>query len=603
MTKSKTLPFLLFTLVLVSCGHNESFSVTTNYENLTDTPLTPLPLSNYMFEEVGKENVTFLEHINYKNASEQHEYDLMTKFSSGCYLGSIIDNKDDRNIQSEISYYNKNGKVAYTSHPDKYNKVKEYTSTLKWKDSVYINTLSYLSKDLFEYVSRDESGTSTYSMSALAITSASTKEVVDRIYNSATNYIHRGTDSKFGSDSLVKMDLYVKESGITGFALKYSKIENSVRCYTELSVDIVDVGTTNLTKEDVCPAPYSYDAKYKTQYTSLKNALSEMQNKNYEFTVEVRREKNVFQRSKGFLFDEGYSGYDELVTSSGSSFHYYGIHKRTDGKYEHYTGSNVNSLKGAGYQTSPHQGLMNFDFTSEIFEYDASVSSNDYSVFHLRSDFKNNNYVSDVTSDMSYDEYTEYANDLTIGVENGHLISFSFTFVDNLGNNYSFLEDISNHGTCSAVPSDLANFSTYTEYVSPTSFKEVDVAIYNLSTGSISSYSDCETVIKSSLYDTSALSLLPFPLVSDAAYYFDSAAYIPASIIPAALYFFFDNGTDDIATAYRKIKTSINSAGYSLVDADEKSCSQTINSKYEITLDYSSGVIALTYTSPVSYES
>lgn len=602
MTKSKTLPFLLFSLFLVSCGENESRSIIFESDN-SNTDITPAALNNDMFEKAGSENITFLEHINYKNASEQHEYDLMTKFSSDCYLGSIIDNMDDRNIQSEITYYNKNGKVAYTSHPDKYNKVKEYTSSLKWKESVYVNTLSYLSKDLFDYVSKDEFGTSTYSMSELAKSSTSTKEVVDRIYNSATNYIHKGTDSKFGSDQLVKMDLYVKGSGITGFALKYSKTENSVRCYTELTVDIVDIGTTELTKEDVCPSPYSYDEKYKTQYTSLKNALSEMQDKNFEFTVEVRREKTLFQRSKGFLFDEGYSGYDELVTSSGSSFSYYGIHKRTDGMYEHYTGTNVNSLKGSGYQTDPHQGLMAFDFSPEIFEYDASVSSNDYSVFHLHSDFKNNNNISDVTSDMSYDEYTEYANDLTLGVENGHLISFSFTFLDNLGNNYSFIEDISNHGVCSVVPSDLANFSTYTEYVSPTSFKEVDVAIYNISTGSITSYSDCETVIRSNLYDSSALSLLPFPLVSDAAYYFDSACYVPASIIPAALYFFFDQGTDDIATAYKKIKASINSCGYSLVDADEKSCSQTINSKYEITLDYSSGVIALTYSSPVSYES
>ncbi len=601
MQRQKALSLLLFSLFLTGCNGKESIS-SASEENHNTAPTETAKLTNDMLEKAGNENATFLEHIKFSNASGEHEYDLMTEFSSGCYLGSIIDNQDDRNILNKVTYYSKEGKVAYTSHPDKYNKVKEYTSSLKWNQSVYVNTLSSLTKDLFNYVSKDEFGSSTYSMTSVAISSSTTKAIVDRLYNSCTSYIHKGSDSKYGGDNLVKMELYVNKSGITGFALKYSKLENSVRSYTELSVDLVDLGTTSLSKEDVCPLPYSYESKYTKQYTALKSALTEMQSGNYEFTVEVRREKTLFQRSKGFLFDEGYSGYDELISSSGSSFSYYGIHKRNDGKYERYTGSSLSGLKGCEYQTAPHQGLMNFDFSHEIFEYDSENSSSDRSVFHLYSDFKNYNSISDITEDMTYDEYAEYANSLTLEVEEGHLTSFSFSFSDNLGNTYSFIEDISDHGECRAVPSDLADFTTYTEYVSPTSFKEVTVAIYNLSTGSISSYSDAESLIKSSLYDSSALSLLPFPLVDDAAYYFSSAAFIPTSIIPAAMYFFFDEGTDDIASAYKKIKASINSAGYQLADVDEKSCSQTINSKYEITLDYSSGVIALTYSSPVSYE-
>ncbi len=603
MTKSKTLTCLLLPILLAGCGSTNPVSESTNSESsVIPTDNTPVKLTNDMFEKAGNENATYLEHINASNSSTSFEYDLMTKFAKDRYLGSIIDDFDNKNILSEVTYYSNNGKVAYTSHPDKHNKVSEVVSSLKWNQSVYLNALSYLSKDLFDYVSKDEFGTATYTMSQIAISSTTSKAVVDRIYNSATTYIHTGTDSKFGSDQLVKMDLYVDKSGISGFSMKYSKIENSVRAYTELTVSLIDVGTTSLTQEDVCPTPYSYDSQYKTQYESLKNALSEMKNDNYEFSVEVRRGNTLFQRSKGFLFDEGYSGYDELVSSSKSSFSYYGIHKRNDGKYERYTGSAVNDLKGTGYQTAPHQGLMNFDFSHEIFEYDSKNSSSDRYVFNLYPDFKLYNTISDITEDMTYDEYAEYANGLTLEVEDGHLTSFSFAFSDTLGNTYSFIEDITNHGNCTSVPSDIADFTSYTEYVSPTSFDQVSVAVYDISTLTISSYSDAKSLLQSKLYDSSALSLLPFPLVDDAAYYYNSAAFIPASIIPACLYFFFDEGTDDIATAYRKIKASINSAGYQLTDVDEKSCSQTINNKYEISLDYSSGAIALTYTSPVSYE-
>ncbi len=603
MTKTKTLTGLLLPIILASCGStNHVTENKTSESSVNPTDNTPVKLTNDMFEKAGNENVTYLEHINCSNSSTSFEYDLMTKFAKDCYLGSIIDDFDNRNILSEVTYYSNNGKVAYTSHPNKNNKVNEVVSSLKWNQSVYVNSLSYLSKDLFDYVSKDEFGTATYTLSSLAINSTSSKAVVDRIYNSATTYIHTGTDSKFGSDQLVKMDLYVDKNGISGFAMKYSKLENSVRAYTELSVDLMDVGTTTLTQEEVCPTPYSHEEKYKTQYDSLKNALLEMKNYNYEFNVEVRRGNTLFQRSKGFLFDEGYSGYDELVSSSRSSFSYYGIHKRNDGKYERYIGSSVSELKGSGYQTAPHQGLMNFDFSHEIFEYDNTKSTSDISVFNLYPDFKLYNTISDITEDMTYDEYAEYANSLTLEVEDGHLISFSFAFSDNLGNTYSFIEDITNHGNCTSVPSDIADFSSYTEYVSPTAFEQVSVAVYDISTLTVSSYSDAKSLLQSKLYDSSALSLLPFPLVDDAAYYYSSAAFIPASIIPACLYFFFDEGTDDIATAYKKIKASINSAGYQLKDVDEKSCSQTINNKYEISLDYSSGAIALTYTTPVSYE-
>ena len=87
--------------------------------------------------------------------------------------------------------------------------MKENVTSVNWAKSVYVNNLGNLSKDVFDYVSKDNFGTATYSMSTTAITSKATKEIVDKLYNSASSYIHGGTDSKFGGDNLVKMDLYV----------------------------------------------------------------------------------------------------------------------------------------------------------------------------------------------------------------------------------------------------------------------------------------------------------------------------------------------------------------------------------------------------------
>lgn len=601
--KNKTLPLLILSMLLTGCENkgSEKPVETVNPPATSEANTIPV-LKNAMFDEVGNESITYVENIKGVNASKDFDYTVMTEFSKDCFLGKIVDDVETRNVVSKLSYYSKNGKVAYSSHPDKYNKVKENVTSVNWTKSVYVNNLGNLTKDLFDYVSKDDFGTATYSMSTTAITSTAVKEIVDKIYNSATSYIHGGTDSKFGGDNLVKMDLYVTKKGISGFYLKYSKAENETRAYTELTVSLENIGSTALTKDDVCPSPYTHQKELDKRYTSLKTALNEMKGYNYQIDVEVKREKTMIQHSKAVFFADGYSGYDESISNGKSVFSYYGIHKRSDGKYERYSGNENNVLKGEVYRTAAHQGLMGYDFSADIFEYDRTKSTDTKSVFTIYPDFKLYNSISDISEDMTFDEFATYANSLTLEVENDHLTSFSFGFSDNLENTYTFVEKITNHGSVTSVPSEIADFSNYEEYVSPTSFKEVSVGVFSLSTMSVSYTSNAETIIRSELYNASALPLLPFPLVGDAAYYYDSATFIPASIIPAALYFFFDEGTDDIANVYKKVKASINSAGYNLVDTDEKSATQTINNTYEITLDYSSGAICLSFSTPISYE-
>ena len=602
-TKRKALPLLILSILLTGCKEEITDSTIESITPPATSEANTIPvLKNNMFDEVGNESITYVENIKGVNSSNDFDYTVMTEFSKDCFLGKIVDDVETRNVISKLSYYSKNGKVAYSSHPDKYNKVKENVTSVNWSKSVYVNNLGNLSKDVFDYVSKDEFGTATYSMSTTAITSTATKEIVDKIYNSATSYIHGGTDSKYGGENLVKMDLYVTKKGISGFYLKYSKTENETRAYTELTVSLENIGSTALTKDDVCPSPYTHEKDLDERYASLTAALNEMKSYNYQIDVEVKRESTLIQHSKAVFFDEGYSGYDESISNNKSSFSYYGIHKRSDGKYERYGGTQNNALKGEVYRTAAHQGLMGFDFSADIFDYDKKQSTNTKSVFTIYPDFKLYNTISDISEDMTYDEFATYANGLTLEVENNHLTSFSFGFSDNLENTYTFIEKISNHGAVTSVPSEIADFTNYKEYVSPTSFKEVSVDVFSLNTMSIAYTSDAETIIRSELYNIMALSVLPFPLVGDAAYYYDSATFIPASIIPAALYFFFDEGTDDIASVYKKVKASINSAGYSLVDSDEKSATQTIDSTYEITLDYSSGVICLTFSTPINFE-
>lgn len=603
MNRKKTLPLLILSILLTGCETEvpETPVESVNPPATSETNTIPV-LKNVMFDEVGNESITYVENIKGVNASKEFDYTVMTEFSKDCFLGKIVDDVETRNVVSKLSYYSKNGKVAFSSHPDKYNKVKENVTSVNWAKSVYVNNLGNLSKDVFDYVSKDDFGTATYSMSTTAITSKATKEIVDKIYNSASSYIHGGTDSKFGGDNLVKMDLYVTKKGISGFYLKYSKVENETRAYTELTVSLENVGSTTLTKDDVCPSPYTHASELNSRYASLTAALNEMKGYNYQIDVEIKREATPIQRSKGVFFADGYSGYDESISNGKSTFSYYGIHKRTDGKYERYGGNTADELKGEVYRTAPHQGLMNFDFSGDIFEYDRTKSTDTKSVFSINPDFKLYNSISDISEDMTYDEFATYANGLTLEVENNHLTSFSFGFSDNLENKYTFVEKVTNHGGVTSVPNEIAGFSNYKEYVSPSSFKEVSVGVFSMNTMTIAYTSNAEAIIRNELYNASALPLLPFPLVGDAAYYYDSATFIPASIIPAALYFFFDEGTDEIATVYKKIKASINSAGYSLVDSDEKSATQTINNTYEITLEYSSGSICLSYSTPISYE-
>ncbi len=603
-TKKIILPLLILSLLAGCNGKNDDSATGTTESKPTEAPAsenTVPALKNTMFQEAGKENITFLEQIHIVNSSDERSATLKTMFDKDSYFGAIVSDDDESEILVSSSYYAKNGKVAYSSHPDRYNKVKEVTSSIRWDESVYVNRIKNLSKDDFQYVSKNEFGIATYVLTDNAIGNSTKKEIVDAIYDSATVYYHSGTASKFGGDSLSKMELYVSRTGITGFAMKYSKNDSTGRNYTELSVTLEDIGKTVLSEEDICPKPYSYETEYKTQYDSLDKALKEMKTYNYQIDVDVKRGNAIFQHSEAAFFSEGYSGFDQIISSSSSSYTYYGIHKRSDGKYERYTGETRDNLRGQIYRSSPHQGLMQFDFSNLIFGYDKENSTSSTSVFQIRPDFMKYNYIADIAEDMTFDEYASYAAGFTLKVEDSHLVSFSFPFSDNLGNSYSFTETISDHGQVTAIPNDIANFDSYQEYVSPISFKELTVGVMSLNDGSISSNITGDDALRL-VYNSQALSKLAFPLTGDSAFYYDSATYIPASIIPSVLYLFFDEGNEDISVVFRKVLSAINSTGYSLTMSGEKTASQTIDSTYEISLDYSSGTLCLSYSTPYSFE-
>ena len=604
MIKSKTLSVVFLLTILAGCsGTNNSASTITSQDLPKESEDTSVPtLQNSMFEEVGISDITYREEITAVNGDTSNSGNLLVKFSADRYQGSLVD--EDDNILAKVGYYSKNGKVTYSTNPDKNNKTVEKSSSIKWENSVYVNMLGKFDKSYFQYVKKDEYGYGHFQLKEEIRTNTSIKEaIIDNFYDSCSAFYHGGTSSSYGGNTLSKMEVLVKGGKITGFTIRYSATDSSgKRNYTEINATIENIGTTDLSDDDVCPKPYSIDDSLKTKYNNLSLALTEMKSYDYEIDVEVKKSGKLFQHSKALFNKDGYYGYDQLITGTTSGYTYYGIHKRNDGKYEKYSGTSSDDLKGTKYRTSAHQGLMTFSYQAAIFEYDSEASTSTKDVFNLRSDFISHYGVSTLTEDMTYDEYAEYASSLSLTVENGHLTSFSFPFSDNYGNNYTFVETISNHGANQSPSSEYGDFSNLVEYKLPTSYSELSVGVLSLSDGSITSYYSGDEIMSKYLFTKDSIDKLPFPIDEKNGYYFDSAVYMPEYIVPSALYFFFMPGDENINTVYNTILADLNANGYQLSSSGDTSASQTIDSTYSITLEIYEDEIYLLFTSVSSYE-
>ena len=390
-----------------------------------------------------------------------------------------VDNLLDSSSYDYKKTMSRKGYTVFELNDEFYDDVKEDLLAL---DSFYEGIATYGLSYMYYVISYNATGT------------ASTLDAKDITVNSFT--VNADADNVIG----FTYDISV-EKKFTSSNQSYDMTFSSV-----VTVNLSDIYSTDLTKADVQKQPYTKASGTDTQYAAFDSALSSIANGNYLFKADVKQQKTKYFTYEGAVLTDEYSilgyGYNDLGTQADMTEAYYsGYHKVSTGVYDYYSSDTATIAKGSSHTSSCT--IPSFDFSSLIFEYDATNSTSDAYVFTLRDSYD----ASDVLALSTVFNFST-ASGLTVTVnKDGSLKSMDFSYISTSSYSgstatYYVTMTFSDIGTTTTIPTNIADFSSYTPYKTPTSYADItddilDYGTYYTSNGKTENYADdLPTVIK-----------------------------------------------------------------------------------------------------------
>lgn len=552
------------------------------YENYSKN--TTIKISEDVYSENGS--------VNYKYLNSSYSYSTgSSDINAGYWKGS-------------------DKKIHYNTDPDLYNNVEEKTLSTNF-DGTLTNPFEDLSSDLYSAANYDLKktyGRKGYSVFKLADDFLEDEDVISDILSVDTfvndlgtmnlSYFYSYVCSEYlGSSATlsaknVTVDYFnvnANSEEVTGFSYKISTTISasttsgstvSIILSSEADVKLSNLYTTELTKDSVVKAPFTKTAGAETQYAAFESAITKMQAGNYEFEAYIKQQKTKLYGYKGAILTDEYSvleyEYNTLGTAADdSTYSYSGIHKVSDGVYDYYSSDTAAIAKGSSHATA---SIPTYAFSSEIFEYDATNSSADEYVFNLRDAYT----ASDIVS-LSTIYTISGAQDLSFTVnKDGTLkeINLSYTSPSSVSSSakatYYVTFSFSNVGTTTTIPSDLATFTNYVAYTTPSSYSAITDYIFdyvnyvNNGTSTLLT-SSLDTYIKAVVGDENYSKVPDFlnlvsglgdsyyqTLVATTSYTSGSSTYDPFVRI-----LFAYSSSSDLTSALSSVLSAAKTAGYS----------------------------------------
>jgi hypothetical protein len=243
--------------------------------------------------------------------------------------------------------------------------------------------------------------------------------------------------------------------------------DQKVTSVGKLAFEVVlsNVGLTNITADDAKIKPYEIPTDKATEYSAFEKALKEITAaKGYSIDAEVVAGGISYATVKGIILEEEYSF---AATSYGSSdTDYYGVHRVSDTQIDEYKGSAANALKGVALGAAT---LPGYGFVPAVFDYVEKDTSGNF-VFSPRAAVSADDVIAEFDILGEYGDYNDGNVEITVSPE-GHLVSTEFGIAVESGTagqkiTYSAIGE-------TIIPTEIADFSTYTAYVKPTGYDDI----------------------------------------------------------------------------------------------------------------------------------
>lgn len=613
-----------------------------------ETPTLPEKLTDDDFGYLSTEDLTFTASSTTKvgvSASGASQNMLTYKKSSeiklgdGLYLenGTLTGTSSSTSSSSgststaDISrgfYKNDDGYAYYYTDPDLHNNVTNKNFQAEF-DSYFTNPFdatdefdAILAED-FDYNSR-KSKKNTYSTFVLNEDKLEDEDIaaflflVDEFSTANTygmsldyfyaylNYQLYGTASYVTASDLTidHVYLYADYDGLIGIDYKITASISASSTYGTYTYDVSsesslfakDIDNTNLTKADVTKTPYTKTAGADSQYSAFDKAIAGFKAaNNYALSGYIAESKTKVSGFDLVFVNDEYSaktyGYNALGTKEDeTTVSYSGVHKVSDGVYDIYESDTVAIATGANHTSAPTMPTL--DFSSEIFEYDATNSTADDYVFTLRSSYSSSE-VLQLISNLLYIS-TDGSLSVTVS-KDGVLKNVSTTYKtssstnSSLTNTYTAVFNYSDIGSTTAIPSTLATFTDYVAYKTPTSYAEITTSIYDYDNQAYLSDTNVETVLKSLLGETSYANCPNVFEIYDLGDYYAGTLYSATSYNLVELQFSYDT-SNDLSTALTGLYNAFKKAGYTI--------SQT---NYGYSISFTGGTLEFGYTTDNGY--
>jgi hypothetical protein len=547
-------------------------------------------------------------------------YGFRTQFTADSYrfaystVGTDWTTGDPLNITSSNFYYSNGGKVAYTHAPDEMNEC-EVVLTTDWDKSVYVNSIGALTASEFALDEEYTGAGYKFKVSDDTLNDTVNKAALDRVYE---GYV--GSQAgQFGGTTITDMSFYTDGKGaIVGFGAEYKELNAAMTAafgmdivmFTSFYVTFSDIGTTTLDKAQYVNVPYTIDTKEKDRYDAFSTALTKFATPNYAWEIKVDTSTGTtLQSSKALVTADGWSGYDSYPTGIGTAA-YYGVHKKTDGKFDYYRGTAADKLAGDHAAYAATATLPTYQLSPAIFDVDYVDSTTTDYVFTMKEDFIKNSYGPYAAGKaLSVDSYASSGTyfKVTIDIATQTMKKIE-TDVDVNSDNKgcTFTQTFSDFGAVTAIPTDVADFTAYTAFTVPAAWADVTA------TTDAKTYQKATDVLPT-LFTAAVVTEIEkiFPIVGGLENYYLGAGYAKQGTdsdgnATAPTFDFAlvqETRYDDAVALYKTVLAEMTALGYklipsdtqydakaSLVDGNASTVEVTISSNYIVYIVYT-GVV------------
>ncbi|MFA6830363.1 MAG: hypothetical protein WCR67_06680, partial [Bacilli bacterium] len=251
---------------------------------------------------------------------------------------------------------------------------------------------------------------------------------------------------------------------------RYSTTENEA-ISGETYFSILDVGTTQLTLEDITFEPFSHEESENKYYDSFTTAVNKLNEHNYSYSITCVDEDNrPVQKSKSCITSDGWSGMDEAITyTTDASFSeniYFGTHKNEDQTIDYYYGQAPDELSNVSHIRDIYYSITNFSFSPEIWDFNLSESTEEEYHFTLSDEIVNIYKTRVITSLMTNDVFSQQALDISrphlVINSDGTIKWFDFVY-ENYDETFTLTQNFYDYGT-TEIPPSIADFTNHVPY-------------------------------------------------------------------------------------------------------------------------------------------